>query len=643
MFEGILKGIRQGRTSGGKSQDNRAAGEPTRPLGVAAANKPPAASSRFRLVRYFTLASVGIFTLVALAMVFHEAEQTRYLVKVQDNQAKFFGQVQSGFAKQQEEAAYRHLLAAYDSGHVNLTQLFVNALWERDFAPFFAKAHAVPVEHCRALPDPKDKDGRTVLSPEKKACFAEVGKKIQTLAEFKGVDAKVFDATRKSTVHKIKLYDLRGITLYSSEHAQMGDDKATNGGFKSAAAGKVANDLSHRDKFNAFEGVVENRDLISSYLPVYAPQSDKIIGVLEVYSDVTPMLEQIKKTSAQIKKTAADNMAKVQQGVADSEKEAEQEAVFGIAAIFGLLALLFAALFLIVRRAAGIISHQEEQRDHHHQQQLVQSEKMAALGQMVAGVAHQLNTPLAFSQSNVSLVMEQLENMQTAVRIASKFSEIVKRTPGETVVINLAGMRQRVEQVDASSDDIRMMREMLKDVLDGIGQMSELVVHMRDFTRLDRNKVAEYDLNRGLRSVVYIAKSVIPSRINVVEQYGDVPEIMCHASLLNQVFLNLVNNAAHAIADSGTITVTSELEGEFIKVSVSDTGSGVAPDVLPHIFETYYTTKSAGEGTGLGLTIALDVVRNHGGDIKVETELGKGSTFSVFLPVSAKPSLALAA
>jgi signal transduction histidine kinase len=588
---------------------------------------------RFRLVRYFAFASLGVFALVTIALAYFQTQQAAFFQDVQRQEIEFFKQVQSKFAKQQDEAARRDLLTVHENGNVNLTRLFANALWEKDFAPFVAKVQAVPVEHCRAMPDIKGPDGKTVQPDEKKACYAEVSNRIRSMPEFAPLDAKVFEAMKKSTVFKIKVFDLRGITVYSSEHKQVGEDKGGNAGWQSAALGKPASELTHRDKFSAFEGVVENRDLISSYIPVYAPRSTRIVGVFEVYSDVTAFLDQIKKTSAQINRNAQDNQAQLEKVSASNQQKVEQSSLMGMGIVAGLLALLFASLFMIVRRAEAIIVRQERDREH-AQQQLAQSEKMASLGQMVAGVAHQLNTPLAFSRSNVSMVKEALKSLELPLKVAHTFAKLVRSADGDKVTLNLAKSKAQVAQLNEADTDLAMLSHMLGDTLDGIEQMNELVEHLRDFTRLDRARITNFDVNKGMHNVVYIAKSVIPNRIEVVEEYGPLPMVECNPSQLNQVFLNLINNAAQSISDSGTITVRSSVDGKRIRIDVTDTGSGIAADVLPHIFDTYYTTKAAGEGTGLGLPIAKSIVDEHGGEIQVSTEVGAGTTFSVYLPIA---------
>jgi signal transduction histidine kinase len=363
------------------------------------------------------------------------------------------------------------------------------------------------------------------------------------------------------------------------------------------------------------------------------PGTQKIVGVFEVYSDVTPFLDQIKTTSAQIRKASIDNQAKVEAAAAENQLKVDATGSTTMLIVLGLLGVLFAALYAIVRRADRILVQQQVDREQ-FQQQIAQSEKMASLGQMVAGVAHQLNTPLAYSRNNVSMVMEALEGLKTPILVAKKLVHLVRDAKGDSVNLNISKSRAQIQAITEEDLDVEMPSEMLKDTLNGIAQMQELVENLRDFTRLDRSKTAAFDLNKGLHNVVYIASSVIPSHIEVVEQFGTVPKIECNPSQLNQVFLNLINNAAQSITgEQGTVTVRSSVDGARVRIDVIDTGSGIPPDVLPHIFDNYYTTKDASHGTGLGLGIAQTIVREHDGEMTVSTEVGKGSTFTVFLPI----------
>lgn len=467
----------------------------------------------FRLVRYFTLTSL-VFFLLAGGMLGY-----------------FY-----------REMALSSMLDLQEAANVNQTRVFANQLWDSHFLPLLADASDIP-------------------SPE-----------LKNLSRLQEIHRRALDLMRGSTTYKIKVYDPRGRTVYSSELIQIGEDKSANAGFRGALAGETRTELVHKDKFSAFEQVVENRDLIQSYIPQRDPMNGKVVGVFEIYSDVTPFLAEIRKT--------------------------EPLLFLAVAAAFG---TLYLALFLIVRHAQQVIQRQTEEREV-AQQHLAQSEKMASLGQLVAGVAHQLNTPIAFSQNNVSLAIGAVRDFEPSLRAAGCGQE------AGTVV------------------------QMLGDVLQGLEQMKELVENLRNFTRLDRSKVVEADLNTTLHTVVYIARSAIPPRIRIVEEFSPLPPVECNPSQLNQVFLNLITNGAEAITGDGQVTVRSYLEGDQVCIDVADDGSGIPEDVLPRIFESYFSTKPKGVGTGLGLAIARDIVRGHGGDIRVSTRRGAGTVFTIALP-----------
>lgn len=589
--------------------------------------------AQFRLVRYVTLTSLLAFSLVTLALMYSERQQGLSFGQMQEAQRQLFTQAQEQFARQQEEAARRDLFAIHESGNVNLTRLFANALWEKDLSPFVAEAQAFSAEPCQAIPDMRTPDGTLQAPPEKKACFAELGKRIMGLPAFKDLNAKVFDLMQKSTVLKIKVFDLRGITVYASEHRQIGEDKSASQGWSSAMRGHILNELTFREKFTAFSGVVENRDLISSYMPVFAPGRDNIVGVFELYSDVTPFLQQIKKTTEQIARTAAHTQAQVQQVAMDNQDTVERDSKLALSMVVGLLGLLYAALFIVVNRAQTILRAQESSRAT-TQQRLSQSEKMASLGQMVAGIAHQLNTPLAFCKNNVQMVKEALATLALPLATAKRLVSLAQVEPAQDVVtLDIAKMRQDLEHIEALDTDVETLTMMLDDVEQGVENMAEMVTHLKDFTRLDQGNLHLADLNHALHSVVYLAKSVMPNRVEVMEEYSEIPHIECTVSQLNQVFLNLITNAAHAIADTGKIWVrTRPTAAGGVQIDVQDTGSGIPEEILPKIFDLYFTTKPRGEGTGIGLHIAKDIVEQHHGTLTVQSQVGQGSVFTIILP-----------
>lgn len=587
-------------------------------------------NNQFKLVRYFTLASIVMFVIVALAITYFETEQGEFFSDVQSRQIDTIAQLQSSFAQQQQEVSRRDLVAIQESGNENLTRLFANSLWTEYMAPFVQQATRIPVDHCHDLPD-STQDGLTRPGPEKSRCIEEIGNKIKQLAGFDEINRKVYESMRKSSVFKIKVFDLRGVTVYSSQHSQIGESKLDNRGWQSAVAGIPASELTHRDTFSAFEGVVEDRDVISSYLPVYQPGSDALVGVFEVYSDVTRFLKQIKTTADNIETIASNNLLQVKIEAESNQSSVETSSTIMLAIILTLLVVLFFALYLIVLRAERIIKTQSEEREN-SQSQLAQSEKMASLGQMVAGVAHQLNTPIAFSHSNITMIRDSIQEYKPIRKMYKQLGDYFTKYDKNQVTLKIRNNKKLIKRA-RNLTDIRFLEGMLDDTLGGLEQMKELVDNLQAFTRLDRAKISTFDINEGLRNVVYIARSVIPTGIKLMENYAEIPAIRCNPSQLNQIFINLINNAAHALNGKGEISISSQQHGSFVKVEVRDNGAGIDPGDIPHIFDMYYTTKPEGEGTGMGLGIARTITQEYGGDISVDSVLGAGTTVTVMLPI----------
>jgi signal transduction histidine kinase len=177
-------------------------------------------------------------------------------------------------------------------------------------------------------------------------------------------------------------------------------------------------------------------------------------------------------------------------------------------------------------------------------------------------------------------------------------------------------------------------KELLGDASEGLAQLSSLVVNLKGFSRVDRDGMDTMDLNEGIESALMIAQHQLRDRVKVVKNLQPLPKVRCMPSQMNQVFLNLITNAAQAIEDDGTLTIASKAEGGQVQIDVSDTGCGIPDDVLPKIFDPFFTTKPVGEGTGLGLSIVHKIVKGHGGTIKVRTTPRKGTTFTVSLPVN---------
>jgi len=275
------------------------------------------------------------------------------------------------------------------------------------------------------------------------------------------------------------------------------------------------------------------------------------------------------------------------------------------------------------------------------QMHLVQSEKMSALGQMVAGIAHEINTPLAYVKGTVEVLNEQVAAVAGLAGHAQEFAQLLRDPQRshdrEQFNRGFRGFEAAVQEV-VQHGVLDAVGQLLKDGLHGIEQISEIITSLKSFSRLDRAKVSEFSVQEGLESTLVLARNMLKNRVEVRRQFGDVPRIHGSPSQINQVFLNLITNAVHAIPEGrgerGVIILRTLMEGrDMVRVEIQDNGVGIPDDVLPRIFDPFFTTKAVGQGTGMGLSISFRIVQEHGGMILVDTVPGTGTVFSVLLPV----------
>ena len=256
------------------------------------------------------------------------------------------------------------------------------------------------------------------------------------------------------------------------------------------------------------------------------------------------------------------------------------------------------------------------------EQRLAQGEHLESIGRLAAGVAHEINTPIQYLNDSVYFIREA---MQDLLAHNAKLTAMLPVQP----------------EVDQDIEDLRNdLPPALDRVVDGLGRIAEIVRSMKEFSHVDQREMSRVDLNRAINSTLIIARSEYKYVADVVTDFQDMPPVTCHGGQVNQVVLNLVVNAAHAIADKvkgtpekGVITVKTCIEDGFAVVSVSDTGGGIPVAIRKRIFEPFFTTKEVGKGTGQGLSIAHNVIKAHGGTLTYVTEIGKGTAFTVRLPL----------
>jgi len=260
--------------------------------------------------------------------------------------------------------------------------------------------------------------------------------------------------------------------------------------------------------------------------------------------------------------------------------------------------------------------------------QLLQSEKMASIGQLAAGVAHEINNPIGYVNSNLGTLRTYLDQL-LAVLDAYEQAE-PSCAPAE--LARVKRLKQEVE-LDFLKEDILAL---LKESGEGIQRVKQIVQDLKDFSHVDEAEWQQADLHHGLDSTLNVVHNEIKYKADVVKEYGDIPRVECLPSQINQVFMNMLVNAAHAMDEDkrGLITIRTGMAGDEAWVEFADNGKGIPPENLNRIFDPFFTTKPVGKGTGLGLSLSYGIVEKHRGRIEVHSEVGKGTTFRIWLPVS---------
>ncbi|MFN4341058.1 MAG: bacteriohemerythrin [Azonexus sp.] len=324
-------------------------------------------------------------------------------------------------------------------------------------------------------------------------------------------------------------------------------------------------------------------------------EQGQLIGAIETLQDVTDRHlaeERLRAHQNQLEQIVAERTSELAK--ANSELEADRKAL------------------------EELLARVEEA-----QQQLLQSEKMAAIGQLAAGVAHEINNPVGFVNSNLGTLktyIGQLFAVIDAYESAANGGD-----PGQ-----IAAARQKAD-LDFLREDLPAL---LAESQEGLGRVTKIVQDLKDFSRVDQAEYQLADLNRALESTLNVVWNELKYKADVVRELGDIPEVECIPAQINQVFMNLLVNAAQAIETRGRITVRSGTENGHVWFEVADTGKGMSPEVCKRVFEPFFTTKPVGQGTGLGLSISYDIiVKKHHGRFDVSSTPGEGTTFRLWLPL----------
>jgi len=297
----------------------------------------------------------------------------------------------------------------------------------------------------------------------------------------------------------------------------------------------------------------------------------------------------------------------------------------------------------IIREQNVILEQKVEERTHElneslddlkeAQSQLVESEKMASLGQLTAGIAHEINNPINFVTSNINPLKRDVEMILDAMTVI------------ETVSQSDSSAEAKKKQIDDYKEEVDFdylvveIKHLIKGIHEGASRTAEIVKGLKIFSRLDEDDLKRADLNEGLESTMVIANNLLNNKIKVIKAYAELPLVECYAGKLNQVFLNIISNAIYAITkrfgdkEGGEIKISTGVDEENVIITIADNGTGMSEQTMKKVFEPFFTTKEVGEGTGLGMSIAYNTIRKHNGQITVNSELDKGTEFILKIPV----------
>lgn len=260
------------------------------------------------------------------------------------------------------------------------------------------------------------------------------------------------------------------------------------------------------------------------------------------------------------------------------------------------------------------------------QLKILQQEKMASIGQLAAGVAHELNNPMSFIASNLGTLEKYVQRMIDFIEMQA---DVIKSSGDKSAIRNVAEKRKDLK-LDYVLNDVKGM---LKESLDGSDRVKKIVYELNCFSRMDEEEYKQADINECIESAIVIVWNELKYKSTLEKNYGKLPRTKCYPRQINQIFVNLLINAVNAIADKGVIGIKTWHEDGFIRMEVSDNGAGIPRQNLVKIFEPFFTTKEAGKGTGLGLSITYEIVQRHKGEITVNSEAGRGTTFTIKIPV----------
>ena len=280
---------------------------------------------------------------------------------------------------------------------------------------------------------------------------------------------------------------------------------------------------------------------------------------------------------------------------------------------------------------------QEEEEKKRMEAQLLHSEKMASIGQLAAGVAHEINNPTGFVSSNLKTLSDYIRDIRD---LSEEYRQLVSKLKQHADNGGLLAVSEQVNRITDMEEEVDLdfvlkdVLELIEESREGTERIKKIVLDLKDFAHPGEDKPSLADVNHNMDSTVNVVWNELKYKANVIKDYGDLPRIQCYPQLLNQVFMNLLINAAHSIKERGEIKIQTRAKNGNVEIKISDTGSGIPKENLSKIFDPFFTTKEIGKGTGLGLNVAYNIIRKHQGRIDVKSDVEKGTTFIIRIPAT---------
>ena len=270
--------------------------------------------------------------------------------------------------------------------------------------------------------------------------------------------------------------------------------------------------------------------------------------------------------------------------------------------------------------------------------QLLHSEKMASIGQLAAGVAHEINNPTGFVSSNLKTLAEYIQDLSDLTKEYRKLVETLKQNPD--LYSSQIDVSEQIKHIGALEDKVKLdfvlkdILELIEESIEGAERIRKIVLDLKDFAHPGDDKPKLADINQNMDSTINVVWNELKYKADVAKDYGDLPQVQCYPQLLNQVFMNLLVNAAQSIEKRGEIKIKTRANNGYVEIMISDSGSGIPKKNLPRIFDPFFTTKKIGKGTGLGLNVAYNIIKKHQGEIDVKSDVGKGTMFIIRIPTA---------